>query len=218
MAGSMARGAPCWSLAAGAVLIALGFAGLLASVHAIDVRILLAMRPAADPARLLGPPAVQEAMRDLVGLGGVGVLVPFIAAALGALWLAGRRSEAARFAVGVGGAFVLKSVLKRLIARPRPEVIPHDACAFSASFPSGHALMATVVWLLLAFVIADAVGRRAVRRWMVAIALVIAFAVGVGRVYLGVHWPSDVVAAWGLGIVWVWLLRRYWRRSVNGPR
>lgn len=211
-----------WPLLVAAALIALGLAGLLVDrVHALDIRILLAMRHPATPAQLLGPHWLQEAMRDFMGLGGEGVLVLFIAGGLGVLWLAGKHGDAWRFLGGVVGAFILASALKHLIARPRPEVIPHEAYTFTASFPSGHTVMATVVWLWLALALADAVGKRALRDFVVAGALVIAFLVGASRVYMGVHWPSDVVVAWGIGIAWVWLWRRLAHAlpdRLNAPR
>lgn len=209
---------PAWPLAAAAALIVLGLAGFLwAPVHALDIRILLAMRHPETPSQLLGPPWFREMLRDFMGLGGEGVVVIFIACGLGVLWLAGRRREAWWFLGVVVGAFVIASVSKHLIARPRPELIPHEAYTFTASFPSGHTMMATVVWLSLALALADAVGKRAVRDFAVAIALVIAFVVGASRVYMGVHWPSDIVESWGLGIAWVWLLRRFWRAGVDAP-
>lgn len=199
---------PVWVLLVAVSLIVLGFAGLLsAHVHAFDIRALLAMRQPADPAQMLGPRWLQDMLRDFVGLGGIGVLVLFIAGGLGLLWLAGRRRDAVWFLGGVLGAFVIGSVLKHLVGRPRPELVPHAAYTFTASFPSGNTLMAAVVWLLLAFALADAAGKRAVRDLAVAGALLIALLVGVGRVYMGVHWPSDVIEAWGIGIGWIWLLR-----------
>lgn len=210
---------PAWPLAAAGALIVLGLAGLLwAPVHALDIRILLAMRHPEDPSQLLGPPWVREMLRDFMGLGGEGVQVIFIACGLGVLWLAGRRREAYWFLGGVVGAFVIGSVLKHLIARPRPELIPHGAYTFTASFPSGHTMMATVVWSWLALALADAVGKRAVRDFALAIALVIAFVVGASRVYMGVHWPSDVVESWGLGIAWVWALRYLRAGRLSVPR
>lgn len=201
-----------WPLLVAVALVVAGFAGLLsAQVHALDIRTLLALRDHADPARMLGPPWLQDMLRDFVGLGGIGVLVLFIAGGLGLLWLAGRRRDAGWFLGGVLGAFVIGSVMKHLIGRPRPELVPHAAYTFTASFPSGNTLMATVVWLLLAFTLADAVGKRAARDLAVAGALLIALLVGVGRVAMGVHWLSDVIEAWGIGIGWVWLLR-YVRR------
>lgn len=198
---------PVWPLLVAGALIALGLAGLLfAQVHAYDVRILLALRHPSDLAQMLGPRWLQDMLRDFVGLGGIGVLVLFIAGGLGLQWLTGRRRDAGWFLGGVIGAFVIGSVMKHLIGRPRPELVPHTAYTFTASFPSGHTLMATVVWLLLAFALADAVGKHAVRGLAIAGALLIALLVGVGRVYLGVHWPSDVVEAWGIGIAWIWLL------------
>lgn len=209
---------PAWPLVVACILIAIGFWGLLlASVHVFDIRILLAMHHAGDPAQALGAPWLQDMLRDFVGLGGIGVLVLFIAGGMGLLWLAGRRREVVWFAGGVAGAFVIATVLKHLIARPRPELVPHAVYTFTASFPSGNTLMATVVWLLLALVLADVTGKRGVRNLAVAGALLIAFMVGAGRVYMGVHWPSDVIEAWGLGIAWVWCLRYARGQRVNAP-
>lgn len=210
---------PWWPLLVACALIVLGFAGLLlAPVHVLDGRVLLALRNPVDPAQMLGPRWLQDMLRDFVGLGGIGVLVLFIAGGLGLLWLAGRRRDAGWLLGGVIGAFVVASVLKHVIARPRPELVPHAAYTFTASFPSGNTLMATVVWLLLAFALADASGRRAIRNLGVLGALAIALLVGVGRVGMGVHWPSDVIEAWGLGMAWVWLLRRMQARRVSVPR
>jgi undecaprenyl-diphosphatase len=210
---------PVWPAVVAGLLIALGVAGLLlASAHALDVRVLLAMRHPGDPAQLLGPRWLQDALRDFVGLGGTGVLAVFIAGGLGIQWLAGRRRDAGWFLGGVLGAFAIGSVLKHVVARPRPELVPHAAYTFTASFPSGNTLMATVVWLLLALALANAIGKCGVRVLAVAGALLIAVLVGVGRVYLGVHWPSDVIAAWGIGIGWVWLLCYVRSRRLNVPR
>lgn len=210
---------PWWPLLVACALIVLGFAGLLlAPVHVLDGRVLLALRNPVDPAQMLGPRWLQDMLRDFVGLGGIGVLVLFIAGGLGLLWLAGRRRDAGWLLGGVIGAFVVASVLKHVIARPRPELVPHAAYTFTASFPSGNTLMATVVWLLLAFALADASGRRAIRNLGVLGALVIALLVGVGRIGMGVHWPSDVIEAWGLGMAWVWLLRWLQARRVSVPR
>lgn len=175
------------------------------------------MRNPEDPSQLLGPPWVREMLRGFMELGGEGVQVIFIACGLGVLWLAGRRREAWWVLGGVVGAFVIGPVLKQLIARPRPDVIPHDAYTFTASFPSGHTMMATVLWSSLALALADAVGWRAVRDFAVAVALVIAFLVGASRAYVGVHWPSDV-ASWGLGIAWVWALRYLHAGRLSVPR
>lgn len=202
------RHMPAWPLVVGCLLIVLGFVGwLVPSAHALGTHTLLAMRNPADPAQLLGPHWLQEGLRDFMGLGGEGVVILFIAGGLGTLWLAGRRREAFWFLGDVIGAFVIASVLKHILARARPQLIPHDAYTFTASFPSGHTMMATVVWLWLALVLGEAIGRRGARNLLVAGALIIAFLVGASRVYMGVHWPSDVVESWGLGIAWVWVLR-----------
>ena len=132
-------------------------------------------------------------IRDFMALGGTGVLVVFMSATLGMLWLAGRRNQAGWFGGGVVVAFVVASLLKHLIARPRPELIPHAAYTFTASFPSGHTVMATVAWLLIALAIADATGQRSMRWFAVAVGSLLALLVGISRVYMGVHWPGDVL-------------------------
>lgn len=203
------RVTPAWPLLPAGALIVLGTVPLLSTrALALGSQVLLAMRHPADPAQLLGPPWLREMVRDFMALGGTGVLVVFIGAASGVLWLAGRRGQAGWFCGGVVGAFVISSLLKHAIGRPRPEMIPHAAYTFTASFPSGHTMMATVVWLLIALAVADASGRLLVRWFAITVALLLALLVGFSRIYMGVHWPGDVLVGWGIGIAWVWLLRR----------
>lgn len=198
-----------WPLVPAALLIALAISGLAsANVHALEAWMLVSLRPAADPAQLLGPPWLQVAMRDFTALGGTAVLVLWTVVIFGALLVARRKRDAWWFVLGVISALGISSTLKTFINRPRPEVVPHETWVHTASFPSGHALMATVVWLLIAQVVADASDRRGMRVYAVAVALVFAALAGFSRLYLGVHWPTDVLAGWGIGIAWVWLVRR----------
>ncbi|MEM9616646.1 MAG: phosphatase PAP2 family protein [Pseudomonadota bacterium] len=91
----------------------------------------------------------------------------------------------------------------------RPDFIPHLIHSSSASFPSGHAASAAAVYLTFGFAIASLMARRVLRYYALGTSLLIAFLIGVSRIYLGVHCPSDVVAGWCVGAAWasaVWLV------------
>ena len=118
--------------------------------------------------------------------------------------------------VAVTGGQVLSHWAKGLFDRPRPDLVSHEAYVYTASFPSGHSMMAAATYLTLAVMLARAAPSRALKAYVVAVALLLALAVGVSRVYLGVHWPSDVLAGWLAGAAWAlacylvadWLGRR----------
>src|SRR5690606_27342835 len=106
-------------------------------------------------------------------------------------------------------------LLKSFYDRPRPDIVDHLVQTHTASFPSGHATMSAVVYLTLASLIVRLVDDVAVRLYVLAIAILLTFAVGVSRIYLGVHWPSDVAAGWALGVAWAclsWLVVTVLRR------
>lgn len=170
-----------------------------------DRAVLLALRTPGNPSDPIGPPAVEEMMRDLTALGGVAVLGPLTLAAAGLLWLLGRRRSVWLLLVAVIGGQVFSSTAKFLFDRPRPDLVPHGALVTSASFPSGHSMMAAVTYLTLAAMIARTQESRAVRIYLVALAASLSFAVGASRVYLGVHWPTDVIAGWAAGAGWAML-------------
>ena len=104
--------------------------------------------------------------------------------------------------------------LKALIARPRPDIVPWLSHVHSSSFPSGHSMMSAVVYLSLGLMLSDLTSRRLVKTFVVVAPLTISALVGLSRVYMGVHYPTDVVAGWWLGISWslaCWLAIRRWR-------
>lgn len=170
--------------------------------RAAEEQILLAFRVPGDTTDPIGPVAVEEAVRDLTGLGGV--LVTTLATLLGAsLFLLDRRPRAAvlllgSIASGVGVTFALKMGFDR----PRPDLVAHQMEALSASFPSGHSATAAVVYLTLGVLIARTLPRVRLRVFVVAVAVTLTLAIGASRVYLGVHWPTDVLAGWTLGAGW----------------
>jgi undecaprenyl-diphosphatase len=167
-----------------------------------DTRILLLLRNPADPADPIGPGWIEEFGRDVTALGGFGILTFLTFAAAGFLWMSGKRRSMLLLLVSVGGGQLLSTLFKRGFDRPRPDLVPHEALVYTASFPSGHAMMAAVTYLTLAAMLARVQPSRVLKAYIVALAIVVTVAVGVSRVYLGVHWPTDVLAGWTAGAAW----------------
>lgn len=197
------------------------FAGLAEEMregdtHAIDEALLLALRTPGAPDDPIGPTVVETAMRDITALGGVTVLTALTLSVMGALAFRRQGRSALFLGVAVLGGQLLSHGAKTLFDRPRPDLVPHGTEVLTASFPSGHSMMAAVTWLTLAVMLARAEQRRRMKVYWIALAVVVTVAVGVSRVYLGVHWPSDVAAGWTLGAAWAllsllaarWLERR----------
>ncbi len=205
------------AIIAGLVALSVGVALAVSSglSGAVDEALLLAFRSVGDPAQALGPGWLPEAVRDVTALGSNTVLImaTLVAAALLA---AARRPRAAAVALGaVAGAFVLSYALKWGFDRPRPDLVPHGAAVFSRSFPSSHALLSTAVYLTLAAV-AGAGRRAAEKAVLLGAATAVAVAVGLSRLYLGVHWPTDVVAGWLVGGAWALIFGTMAVRALEG--
>jgi undecaprenyl-diphosphatase len=188
-----------------AVLALAAFVSLAAEVRegdvfAIDRTVLLALRAPAHPSIGIGPPWLQESVRDISALGGFTVLTLVTALSALLLFLHRRRAQAGVFLVSVVTAQFAAEVLKGWIDRPRPMLVPHNDLVYSASFPSGHAVMTPVVYFTLAVVVAGLEPRRRLRAILPVCAAFLVLAVGTSRVYLGVHWPTDVLAGWALGL------------------
>ncbi|MER2266699.1 phosphatase PAP2 family protein [Methylobacterium oxalidis] len=172
------------------------------STEVLDRRILLALRNPADLADPIGPRWLEETMRDITGLGSVFTIVFVTAAVTAYLALAGKRRIAAFVVAAVGGGEIVSTVLKLFYHRPRPDLVPHGMEVFTASFPSGHAMMSAIAYLTLATLLARVDPHRGVKALVLTLGIVITLCVGVSRVYLGVHWPSDVLAGWCVGAAW----------------
>jgi undecaprenyl-diphosphatase len=171
-------------------------------VAAVDRRILLAMRTAGDVTDPLGPPWFEELVRDVTALGSIGVLALVVAASCGFLWLQKNRMAVVYVVIAVLGALALSTALKSAYDRPRPDLAPHGARVMTASFPSGHSTMAAATYLTLGALLARYQAKWRLRIYLVVLAIVLAILVGLSRVYLSVHWPSDVLAGWTLGAAW----------------
>lgn len=179
-------------------------ASLVVSGHAqtFDERILLALRRPGDLAHPIGPRWVHQVAVEVTALGSVPVMAAIVLAVCGWMALAGRRAFIGLVLASSCGAGLLNTVLKSTFGRPRPSVVPQLAMVDSASFPSGHAMIAAAVYLTLGAMLARTTTRRALRLYYLAVALAVSGMVAFSRVYLGVHYPSDVLAGMAAGGLW----------------
>ncbi|MET3596691.1 undecaprenyl-diphosphatase [Mesorhizobium shonense] len=183
--------------------------------HAFDTEILLAFRHAGQPDSPIGPPWLEGAVRDVTALGSSAVLVLITSAVIVYLLLIRRPTTALLMFVAVAGGQVLSSLLKFEVYRPRPDLVSHLVNETSLSFPSGHAMLSAVTYLTLGSLAARFLPDRRTKIFVLALAVLVTVLVGTSRVYLGVHWPSDVLAGWCAGFAWAmlcWLAARLLQR------
>lgn len=208
------------------VLLVLGFAGvsdlvLEGETQPFDDRVLRALRRADDPSLPVGPAWLRGAALDITALGSASVLGLVVAAIAGFLLLQGLRRMALFVFVASAGGWLLNSLLKALFHRPRPDVVPHLREVMTLSFPSGHAMTSAAVYLTLAALMMRVVDRRATKVYCMSFAMLLAGLVGASRVYLGVHYPTDVLAGWLVGLSWAllcWLVERAIERRTGLSR
>lgn len=196
------------SYAGGAALAALlGGFGLIADevsegeTMTIDQAVLLALRTPGDPADPIGPAWVEEAARDITALGSFSVLFILTTVVVIHLFLIGRTRTAWFLTVSVIGGTLLSSGLKSLFDRPRPD-LTGVARVFTTSFPSGHATVSAVVYLTLGALLSEMAESRGQKILYLGSAVLLTVMVGLSRVYLGVHYPTDVLAGWSIGAGW----------------
>jgi undecaprenyl-diphosphatase len=183
--------------------------------QAIDEWVVKAMRRPDNPAEPIGPPWLEETGRDVTALGGVFWLVFFTLAVAGYLWFDQKRRLMLFLLASTFGGLLLSQGLKMAFARPRPTVVPHLAEVYTSSFPSGHSMLSAVVYLTLGSLLTTAVPRRRLKAYVLGLALLMTALIGVSRIYLGVHYPTDVLAGWTAGLVWAllcWLAARWLQR------
>ena len=192
--------------AAGVMVIAAltGFAVLTAAivggrVDGFDRSLLLALRSTAPAHFPLGPRWLQESARDVTALGGFTALTLVTVIATSLLTIHGRWKAAVVLAATAIGAQVTAEVIKHYVDRPRPLLVPHLDLVYSSSFPSGHAVMSPTVYLTLAALFSATKPRSATGPVVFGAASLLIVMIGVSRVYMGVHWPSDVLGGWMLG-------------------
>jgi undecaprenyl-diphosphatase len=176
-----------------------------------DTRILTALRSSEDPSKPIGPAWMESAMLDLTAIGGPTVLGLVVVGVLGFLLLQGRYHTALVVLVASAGGEIANSILKSVFMRPRPEVVPHLRDVFSPSFPSGHAMQSAIIYLTLGAMMMRIAERRLTKIYCLGVAVLLTLLVGISRVYLGVHYPSDVIGGWIVGFVWAsfcWLVEQ----------
>jgi len=199
------------AIAALGVLAFLSIADKVAEgeIAAADEWLFHLFRNASDPSAPLGPPWLAEAAAEITALGGYPVIVLAVLVVVGLLLVTRRYGPALYTVLSVGIGALASHVLKEVYERPRPTLVEHLDIVHTASFPSGHAMVGTVAYLTLAALVARFVADWRVRIYVVSVALFMAVLIGLTRVYLGVHWPSDVAAGWALGAAWAsvaWLV------------
>ena len=209
-------------------LLALGAFGLGAHLidefaeggsYGFDTRILLALRVPGHPNTPIGPIWLEQSAIDLSALGGFTLQWLLGGAAVGFLWLARRRAEAGWLTASILGASAANALIKLFVDRPRPTVVDHLANVSNASFPSGHAMISTAILLTVGAMLAETQRTAAARTYLMAGAGVLSLLIGLSRIYLGVHWPTDVLAGWCFGAVWALLVfsaNRALRRRAAG--
>ncbi len=185
----------------------------------IDENLFLILRSAGDSNVPIGPAWLQETAVEITAIGGYPLIVLTLAAVAG-FFIVTRRYGAAVYAVlSVGTGALLSQTLKNYYGRPRPDLVDHLDTVHTMSFPSGHALVTTVTYLTLASIVVGFLDDRRARIYVLCFAVFVAVIVGVSRVYVGVHWPSDVAAGWALGAAWAslsWLIVHFIGRKKSG--
>jgi undecaprenyl-diphosphatase len=202
------------------------FLGVAAAVmkgrtQSVDDRILLSLRVPGDLSKPIGPAWLEEVARDITALGSPVVLGLAVIAVAGFLAL-DRRYSAMVFVLGAAASgWILSSVLKAAFDRPRPDLVPHLMRVYFSSFPSGHSMMSAVVYGTLGALLSSLVTLRRLKFYFLALAAVFAGMIGLSRVYLGVHYQTDVLAGWSAGLAWstlCWLIsRRLQQRGAIEP-
>jgi len=199
----------------GGCVFGLVTAGLnTSSIQSFDDTVIRSLRVSDDLATPIGPDWFKELARDFTALGGYGVLSTITVLVATFLHLERRPARAHFVVITIVAGYSMSMIFKAMIARPRPEIVPWLSHVHSSSFPSGHSMMSAVVYLSLGLMLSDLTARRLVKIFVVVAPLTISAVVGFSRVYMGVHYPTDVVAGWWLGISWslaCWLAVRRWR-------
>jgi undecaprenyl-diphosphatase len=186
----------------------------------LDRKLLLSMRkPDLSPK---GSPQVAEIMRDCTALGGITMLSLLTLSTAGFLVLSGKKHMAGFLCCSILGGLLLSLALKGFYHRPRPNLVPWESAIMTTSFPSGHSMLSALTYLTLGALLARSYTRNRLKAYFLGMAAFLSAMVGVSRVYLGVHWPTDVLAGWTAGATWAvlcWLVARWLqrRKQLEGP-
>src|SRR5438132_4840705 len=174
-------------------------------VPQLDEKIIRSLRVAGRPAEPLGPVWLRSMMRDLTALGSPALLTIFVITMAGALLIRKQHHGVVLLLVSTGGALFLNWSLKAVFARPRPDPVLRLMEVTSASFPSGHAMDSATIYLTTAAILARLVNPLPLKLYCLVVATFLSLLAGITRIYLGVHYPSDVLAGWTAGLAWALL-------------
>lgn len=172
---------------------------------AFDKAILIRVRAATEGHDGLRD-TVRQFMLDVTTLGNNGLLTLIALLAVGFLIVAGKKRLGGLLALGITAGAAASGLLKLAYARPRPDVVAHLVDVNTASFPSGHAMNSAVVYLTMAVLLARGQKQRAPRLYIIGVGVMLTLMIGLSRIYLGVHWPTDVLVGWIFGASWAALL------------
>jgi undecaprenyl-diphosphatase len=212
----------------GACILLWGFLALAGEVMegetlAFDRKIVVAFRKADDPSQPIGPAWITDVLLDLTALGGPTVLGLVVVSIVGFLLLQARYRTAFFIFLTAASGEAISAAMKSLFLRARPTVVPHLREVFSSSFPSGHAMQSAIIYLTLGAMLMRISERRLTKVYCCAMAMMLTFLVGVSRVYLGVHYPTEVRAGWTVGLFGAslcWLAEQHFvvRAGIRGER
>jgi undecaprenyl-diphosphatase len=206
-------------LAIACLLFAFGFIAqhvMAGTSLSFDQKILQALRDPGNPSAPVGPAWVQEAARDLTSLGSMIVLLIMTGAASIYLFLARKHAAAWLLLVAVFGGIGLNDLLKHAFARPRPDHLYQAARVFTSSFPSAHAEISAITYLTMAALLAQSQSSFRIGLYFIGLAVLLTLLIGLSRLYLGVHYPTDVLGGWCIGAAWAlacWVLMTWLQRK-----
>jgi undecaprenyl-diphosphatase len=207
----------------GACVLLLVFINLAGEVmegdtQAFDTKILEALRSPEDRSRPIGPQWIEGSLLDLSAVGGPTVLALVVLSAVGFLLLQARYRTALFIGLTSSGGEVVNAAMKHVFNRPRPTVVPHLREVFTTSFPSGHAMESAIVYLTLGTILMRVADSRLTKVYCLSLAILLTALVGTSRVYLGVHYPTDVLGGWVVGFGWAsicWLVEERFESSAG---
>ncbi|MEZ4601233.1 MAG: phosphatase PAP2 family protein [Syntrophotaleaceae bacterium] len=174
-------------------------------VRTFDRLILLALRTPGDLNDPVGPPWLEEMVRDFTSFGDLGVLTFILLVAAGYLFLVGKKRTIVLMVTAILGGSLLSFFLKLGFDRPRPDLVAPQAETLFSAFPSGHSLQAAAAYLIIGVILARTQPKAVLKIYLMGVAILLTLIVGLSRIYLGVHWPTDVLAGWTMGAVWALL-------------
>lgn len=183
-----------------------------------ETKIMRAFRNPADLSQPIGPWWLGELARDITSLGSALMVITMTLLVSGFLLLRKQYGRVLLIVLTIGGGYALNKTLKLAFDRTRPDIVPHLVEVSTSSFPSGHSMASSVVYITLAALLAQASQSRREKIYIILAAFFLTFVIGLSRVFLGVHYPTDVLAGWSAGTAWAlvcWLIaERFFKRSL----